>query len=107
MHLAVHQGTPTISLYRSHPVYHRDYPYNFSVTARPCDARCVQKSLDYTYNEITDLKSFEYHSWECQADPEQFCMDSISCESVIAIAESRKDLFLPDKSNTLLQGRHS
>jgi len=104
MHLAVHQGIPTISLYRSHPVYQRDYLYNFSLTARPCDARCVETSLNYTYNEITDLKSFEYLSWECQADPDQFCMDSISYDSVVAIAESRQDLFLADKLNALSQG---
>lgn len=107
MHLAVHQGIPTIGIYRSHPIYRRNYANSFHITARPCDARCIDKSQSLTNNLITDMTGLKYQSWECQADPDQFCMSSISAQSVFAAAQSKPDLFLKTQNDALSAGYQS
>ncbi len=94
MHLAVHQGLPTIALYRSYPIYERKYARNFNLSARSCDARCIQQSSGYTYSSVTNFNDFIYKSWQCQAEPGEFCMNSILCDNVIGIIERHSDLFL-------------
>lgn len=107
MHLAVHQGMPTVALYRSHPIYQRPYTNCFPLTARSCDARCVQTALSDTYSSLTNLANFNYQSWYCQADKDQFCMGSIACENVSAIAQAKPELFLGTKNKVLSAGTRS
>jgi hypothetical protein len=77
------------------------------LTARPCDARCVQAALSDTYAGMVNLSNFKYQSWYCQADQEEHCMSSISHESVSAIAQTSPEMFLRPKSNILSGGRQS
>lgn len=93
MHLAVHQGIPTIGLFRSHPFYFRNYPYSFAATARPCDARCLTESLKFTYNSVTSFTDFDFKSWSCQVDANETCMANLSHEKVFGVAQSNQELF--------------
>jgi hypothetical protein len=94
MHIAVHQGIPTIGLFRCHPLYWRDYPHNFLVTTRPCDASCLIESLRFSYPSVTSFVNFEFRSWTCQSPSEEACMAQIRHNSVFAVAQSNPELFL-------------
>jgi hypothetical protein len=104
-HLAVHQGIPTICIYRSHPVYIRDYPNSFSVIARACDARCVTVSLDHTCHTLVNLSGYEYRSWICQSPNEESCMFNIAHDKVFDVAQSNPDLFLRKPAEMKKQNR--
>ncbi|PWU02213.1 MAG: hypothetical protein C5B53_01910 [Candidatus Melainabacteria bacterium] len=103
MHLAVHQGIPTIGLFRSHPIYWRDYPNSFAVTARPCDARCLIESLKVAYNTVTTFTEFNFRSWRCQVSPDESCMANLPHEKVFAVAQSKQELFFGKKEATCSQ----
>jgi ADP-heptose:LPS heptosyltransferase len=97
MHLAVHQGIPTIGLFRSHPFYFRSYPYSFAVTARLCDARCLSESFKFAYNSVTNFTDFNFKAWTCQVGANESCMANLSHEKVFAVAQSNQELFLGKK----------
>lgn len=85
MHLAVHQGIRTISLYRPHPIYVRKQAHNFALIADSCHLQCIEKSLSTSNNELTDMSSFTPRTWTCEIDLADRCMSSISALRVIDI----------------------
>src|SRR5207248_1733846 len=49
-HLAVQQGTPTVTLYRAPAVYFRPWPHARAVIGAPCDDACLGAEKEYAYN---------------------------------------------------------
>ena len=81
-HLAVQQGTPTITLCRSPPVYFRPWPHTRVVIGDRCDDACVAAENEYAYNERVDFRGF---AWEPRSCPVQGrCLDAISPQDVLA-----------------------
>ncbi|MGO9256307.1 MAG: glycosyltransferase family 9 protein [Bryobacteraceae bacterium] len=89
-HLAVHQGIPTICLYRSRPVYWRPYPHCFKVEARdPCADACYQAELSCRSNDVTSFVGFQPRSWRCGRAPAESCMATIRPFQVLDIIDNQ------------------
>jgi hypothetical protein len=90
MHLAVHQGIPTICLYRSRPVYWRPYAHCFKVEARdPCADVCDDLALSCRNNEVTSFVEFQPRSWTCARTPAESCMATIRPREVLGIINNQ------------------
>jgi hypothetical protein len=84
-HVAVQQGTPTVTLCRDRPVYFRAWPHSQVVTASPCAEVCRARERDGAYNTRVSLGGFQPPVRTCPVGTP--CMDSIAAESVIAALE--------------------
>ena len=96
-HLAVHQGIPTVALYRHRPVYVRYYDHTANLQAKPCAEECTRSSLGQCYNHLTDFKSFKPQTWHCQLPEDLRCMTAIGVSDVI----SRLQRHLPARFSLL------
>jgi hypothetical protein len=74
-HIAVQQGTPTVTICRPGNVYLRPWPHTRAVTGEPCDAACVAAEQDYAYNDRVDLRGFEWQPRRCPVDGR--CLDAV------------------------------
>lgn len=84
MHMAVHQGTPTVGIYRGSAVYLRERE-NFIglVPAKSCDAACFQAELDCAHNDRPAAgKGFRPLNWSCQS-VDSSCISEINPEAVL------------------------
>lgn len=79
-HIAVQQGTPTVTLCRPSNVYVRPWAHTRTVTGDPCDPACVAVEEDYAYNERVDLRDFEWQPRRCPVDGR--CLDAVELEHV-------------------------
>lgn len=67
-HIAVQQGTPTVTICRRGNVYLRPWPHTRAVTGEPCDPACVAVEEEYAYNDRVDLRGFEWQPRHCPVD---------------------------------------
>lgn len=67
MHLAVHQGMPTVSLYRAQPVYVRKFPHVCSViSVDACETDCYNRERDCSHTHVRQAgQGFAPGNWEC------------------------------------------
>jgi Glycosyltransferase family 9 (heptosyltransferase) len=84
-HVAVQQGTPTLTLCRDRPVYFRAWPHSRVVIGSACVEVCRALERDLAYNSRVDLGGFRPPVRTCPVGTP--CMDSITAESVIAALE--------------------
>lgn len=84
MHLAIHQGTPTIGLYLNDPFYMRREKHAAAVTAPPCGSRCFDLSMEEPLNEDVEWQSWApLKNWQCQESEAERCMTQISVNAVL------------------------
>lgn len=84
MHLAIHQGTPTIGLYLNNPFYMRREKHAAAVTAPPCSSRCFDLSMEEPLNEDVEWQSWApLKNWQCQETEAERCMTQISVDAVL------------------------
>lgn len=86
MHLAVQQSTPAICLYRNNPIYFRSYEHSLHLVAPPCHPDCVARSLDCSYETVTDFTKWVPKSWDCALPESQRCLSAILPEVVFETA---------------------
>jgi ADP-heptose:LPS heptosyltransferase len=87
MHAAVQQGIPTVALYRSNPIYLREYSHVRALTARACQPECLGMgagSTDIYTDEM--VKKFKAGGWNCEA--QERCMASITPDRVLESVKS-------------------
>lgn len=84
MHLAVHQGIPTVSLFRQGPIYQRTYDHTLALTGHACAPECVSRSLACANNEHTELSGWRARAWSCPLSDTERCLSSITPEAVSA-----------------------
>jgi ADP-heptose:LPS heptosyltransferase len=84
-HIAVQQGTPTITICRPGNVYLRPWPHTRAVTGDPCDQACAAVEQEYAYNDRVDLRDFEWQPRRCPVDAR--CLDVIQPEQVMQALE--------------------
>jgi ADP-heptose:LPS heptosyltransferase len=85
MHLAVHQGVPTVGIFRGSPVYIRDRA-NFAavVAAKACQQSCYDCEIDLSHHGRPAAgKAFSPNDWACQAAPGGSCMETIEVDAVL------------------------
>ena len=80
-HVAVQQGTPTVTICRLGNVYLRPWPHTRAVTGVACDQACVATEQDYAYNDRVDLRGFEWQPRRCPVDGR--CLDAVQPGHVI------------------------
>jgi hypothetical protein len=91
MHMAVHQGVPTIALYQNRPVYKRSYVHTKTIEAPPCLAICIENYTDPPENRLADLETEPFIRRFCEGSEDKsasVCMTGITVQSVINAIES-------------------
>lgn len=89
MHLAVHQGTPTIALFRADAFFARNFPHVRNLFAAPCERECVEQEFNQQpngsvfYSSWDEESSVNYWSTLNCLSSGQRCMESISVASVL------------------------
>lgn len=85
MHLAVHQGKPTIALFNSDAMYFRPYSNCYPIYATPCHIKCLQAFQ----NNPAPKEIYETWAWydskynNCKVGEQERCMTAISPQSVL------------------------
>jgi ADP-heptose:LPS heptosyltransferase len=57
-HIAVQQGTPTVTICRPRSVYARSWPHSAALRGAMCTAECVEAEASYAYNQTVSLRDF-------------------------------------------------
>jgi ADP-heptose:LPS heptosyltransferase len=86
MHMAVHQGTPTVGIFRASPVYARERENFVAVEAnKPCESICYMREIGCGHNgRPLAGKGFVPTDWSCLAPSDQRCMETITPDMVLA-----------------------
>jgi hypothetical protein len=82
MHMAVHQGTPTVAIYRWSPVYNRARPnFRAVIAEQPCSPACYEAELNCAHHKKPAAgKDFQPLNWSCQS--QHACLEGIAVETV-------------------------
>ena len=80
-HIAVQQGTPTITLSRTPAVYFRDWNHARLVAGSVCDPVCQRAEQAYAYNRRVDLSGSQPAPRVCPA--QVGCLEVIEACSVV------------------------
>ncbi len=99
MHLAVHQGRPTIALFRQDPIYRRDYTHAAALIGSPCTHECINRSLTCTNNGLTELSGWTPTTWSCAVSGAERCMAGITPDRVLSLLTD----FLGDDKGKIAQ----
>ena len=85
-HIAVQQGTPTVTICRANTVFLRRWPHARAVMGDPCDDACTSLEKDYAYNERVSLRAFRWTPRTCPVGGR--CLDPVQPAGVLrALAE--------------------
>jgi ADP-heptose:LPS heptosyltransferase len=57
-HIAVQQGTPTVTICRPGSVYVRPWPHSVALRVASCTAACLEAEASYAYNHTVSLRDF-------------------------------------------------
>ncbi len=79
-HVAVQQGTPTVTLLRPRSVYFRPWPHCRAVIGDECDEACAAFERAYAYNDRVRLSDFDWSPRPCPSAGR--CLDAIGTEGV-------------------------
>lgn len=80
-HIAVQQGTPTVTICRANTVFLRRWPHARAVMGVPCDVACTALEKDYAYNEVVSLRGFRWQPRTCPVEGR--CLDPVSPADVL------------------------
>ncbi len=80
-HIAVQQGTPTVTLSRTPAVYFREWDHTRLVTGSACDPVCRRVEKEYAYNQCLDVGAKHPAPRGCPVD--SACLDSIVPAAVV------------------------
>jgi Glycosyltransferase family 9 (heptosyltransferase) len=80
-HLAVQQGTPTVTICRAPAVFFRPWPHARAVVGDPCDDACIAADNDRAYNDRVDLRGLRWQPRVCPVGGR--CLDSVRPENVL------------------------
>lgn len=84
-HLAVQQGTPTITICRAPAVFFRPWPHTRAVVGDRCDEACVAAAKEYAHNAQVDLRGLRWQPRTCPVGGR--CLDSVQPENVLGALE--------------------
>jgi Glycosyltransferase family 9 (heptosyltransferase) len=85
-HLAVQQGTPTVTICRASAVFFRPWPHTRAVMGGPCDDACLAAEKEYAYNDQVDLRELRWQPRICPVAGR--CLDAVEPEDVLRALES-------------------
>ena len=64
-HLAVQQGTPTVTIFRAPAVFFRPWSHARAVVGDRCDDTCIAAETEYAYNDQVDLRGLQWRPRKC------------------------------------------
>jgi hypothetical protein len=64
-HIAVQQGTPTVTICRRGSVYFRPWRHTRALRGGPCDAACMAEEQASAYNDRVSLRGFQWRPRTC------------------------------------------
>jgi hypothetical protein len=80
-HLAVQQGTPTVTIFRTPAIFFRPWPNARAVLGDPCDAACIASENERAYNAVVDLRGLRWQPQTCAVA--RSCIDGVDPDDVI------------------------
>jgi hypothetical protein len=80
-HLAVQQGTPTVTICRTPAIFFRPWPNARAVVGDPCDDACIAGENERAYNAVVDLRGLRWRPRTCAVAGR--CLDAVTPEDVI------------------------
>jgi ADP-heptose:LPS heptosyltransferase len=84
-HLAVQQGTPTVTICGTPAVYFRPWPHARVVVGDRCDDACIASERQRAYNTVVDLRELRWRPRTCAVGGR--CLDAVKPDDVIAALE--------------------
>jgi ADP-heptose:LPS heptosyltransferase len=82
-HIAVQQGTPTVTICRPGSVYVRPWPHSAALRGAPCTVECVEAEASYAYNQTVSLRHFRPTARRCLS--ESPCLAAARPEDVVRL----------------------
>jgi hypothetical protein len=81
-HIAVQQGTPTVTICRRSSVYVRPWPHSSALRGGSCSEECVAAEASYAYNQTVNLTEFRPRPRSCPSGSP--CLDTAAPGAVMA-----------------------
>jgi hypothetical protein len=85
-HLAVQQGTPTVTIFRAPAVFFRPWSHARAVVGDRCDDACITAETEYAYNDQVDLRGLRWQPRKCPVGGR--CLDSVQPGDVLGALEN-------------------
>jgi hypothetical protein len=82
-HIAVQQGTPTVTVCRQRSVYMRPWPHVRVLRGGRCTDSCTEMEDRYAYHERVNLAGFQPTPWRCPAGAP--CLDEATPAQALAL----------------------
>ena len=82
-HIAVQQGTPTLTICRHGSVYARPWSHCRVLRGGPCTGECKDAEAAYAYHDRVSLRGFEPQPWTCPSGAT--CLDQAEVEHAVAL----------------------
>jgi hypothetical protein len=84
-HIAVQQGTPTVTVCRKGSVYFRPWPHARALRGAPCDAACLTEERASAYNDRVSLRGFHWQARTCPSG--QRCLADLQPEQAVRLLD--------------------
>ena len=84
-HIAVQQGTPTVTICRNGSVYFRPWPHARALRGAPCDAACLAQERTSAYNDLVSLRGFQWQARTCPSG--QRCLTELQPEQAVRLLD--------------------
>ena len=85
-HIAVQQGTPTVTVCRDASVYYRPWPHCRVLRGGTCTPECIAVEEAYAYNGLVSLQGFQPDSRVCPSGAS--CLEGIGPAQAMALLEA-------------------
>jgi hypothetical protein len=82
-HIAVQQGTPTVTILRASSVYARPWPHSGARRGGPCTTACVDAEARYAYNQTVSLRHFRPTGRQCPSGSP--CLGTVRPEDTVRL----------------------
>lgn len=84
-HIAVQQGTPTVTICRHGSPYFRPWPHARALRGAPCDAACLAQEREVAYNDRVSLRGFQWRPRICPSG--QRCLGELEPEQAVRLLD--------------------
>ena len=85
-HLAVQQGTPTVTIFRAPAVFFRPWSHARAVVGDRCDDTCIAAETEYAYNDQVDLRGLQWRPRKCPVAGR--CLNSVHPGDVLGALDN-------------------
>jgi hypothetical protein len=84
-HIAVQQGTPTVTICRHNSVFFRPWPHARALRGAPCDDACLAADEAASYNDRVSLRGFHWQPRRCPVGGR--CLSELAPAQAVALLD--------------------